>query len=403
MNETRLRKSSAGKSGEGIRSDCFVVIEAAARGGIRLQLQSKVKSMYGASIEKLVRDMCAFFDLRHARIGIDDNGALPYVIAARVEAAVNRLLRGTEREYLLPMHENNRDRTKRDRWRRSRLYLPGNEPKFFINAGLHLPDAVIIDLEDSVPPAEKDGARFLARNTLRVVDFYGAERMVRINQGQRGLDDLRFIVPHNPHALLIPKAESPRQIVEVEKEVARLAKAHGVAPEILFIPIVESALGVMNAYAIATASSHNVALAIGLEDYTADLGVQRTKEGTESFFARSMVVNAARAAGLQALDTVFSDVNDMDGLRQSALEARALGFEGKGCIHPRQIDIVHQAFAPSPEEIAKAVGIVRAFEEAERRGSGVVALDGKMIDAPVVKRAQKIVDLALLTNRLSRS
>ena len=160
------------------------------------------------------------------------------------------------------------------------------------------------------------------------------------------------------------------------------------------MPIIESAKGVMNASLIAGSSGRNVALAIGLEDYTADIGTQRTNEGRESFFARSMLVNAARAEGLQAIDTVFSDVRDMDGLRNSVLEAKALGFDGKGCIHPRQIAVVHRAMAPEGKEIDKASKIVLAFELAQREGRGVVSLGSKMIDPPVVKRALRVIRIA---------
>ena len=278
--------------------------------------------------------------------------------------------------------------------RRSRLYLPGNEPKFFVNAGLHSPDGIILDLEDSVAPSEKDAAQLLVRNAFRSVDFYGAERMVRINQLPKGLDDLKFIVPNNVNVILIPKCESAEQIHQLEKEVEKLKKQYKVENPIYFMPIIESALGVIKAYEIASASKNNCALAIGLEDYTADIGTQRTNEGRESIFARQMLVNAAKAAGIQAIDTVFSDVADMEALRQSVIEAKSLGFEGKGCIHPRQIKVVHEAFAPTTEEIEKAKKIVQAFEEAEKKGLGVVSLGSKMIDPPVVKRALNTINLA---------
>jgi citrate lyase subunit beta/citryl-CoA lyase len=163
---------------------------------------------------------------------------------------------------------------------------------------------------------------------------------------------------------------------------------------ILLMPIVESALGAIRAYEIATASPNICALTIGLEDYTADICTERTNEGRESFWARSQVVNAARAAGVQPIDTVFSDVSDMEALRQSVLEAKALGFDGKGCIHPRQIAVIHEAFTPSEKELDKARRIVAAFEEAQAKGLGAVSLGSKMIDAPVVKRAQRVVKLA---------
>ncbi|MBN2447129.1 MAG: HpcH/HpaI aldolase/citrate lyase family protein, partial [Phycisphaerae bacterium] len=157
--------------------------------------------------------------------------------------------------------------------------------------------------------------------------------------------------------------------------------------------------GAIRAYDVATASKNICALTIGLEDYTADLGTQRTDEGRESFWARSQVVNAARAAGVQPIDTVFSDVNDMAGLRASVLEAKGLGFDGKGCIHPRQIQVIHEAFAPAPAELEKAQKIVAAFEEAQAKGLAAVSLGSKMIDPPVVKRALRVVELAERTSQ----
>ncbi|OIO64549.1 MAG: hypothetical protein AUJ47_03910 [Candidatus Marinimicrobia bacterium CG1_02_48_14] len=266
-----------------------------------------------------------------------------------------------------------------------------------VNAGIHQPDAIILDLEDAVPPGEKDAARFLVRNALRTLDFFGVERMVRINQGQRGLDDLAYIVPHNVHLVLIPKVESAAQVHAVDEQIKMLSQASGRKAPVFLMPILESGRGILKALEIAEASPNNVALAIGLEDYTADLGTQRTVEGKESFFARSMLVNAARATGIQAIDTVFSDVSDEGGLRSSVAEAKALGFDGKGCIHPRQIRVIHEVFAPSGDEIEKAQKIVKAAEDAEKHGLGVVALGSKMIDPPVVKRAMRTLKLAIDT------
>jgi len=366
--------------------------------------------MYGDSIKQMVLDMCKFFGLKDVKILLEDNGALPFVLAARFELAVKRLFPEMKKEYLLPFNlpagnrgKKNLYSTKKDQLRRSRLYLPGNEPKFFVNAGLHSPDGIILDLEDSVAPTEKDAAQLLVRNALHSVDFYSAERMVRINQLPKGLDDLKFIIPHNVNVILIPKCESAEQIHLIEKEVGKLKKQHKVVNDIYFMPIIESALGVIKAYEIASASENICALAIGLEDYTADIGTQRTNEGRESIFARQMLVNAAKAASVQAIDTVFSDVADMEALRQSVIEAKSLGFEGKGCIHPRQIKVVHEAFAPTKEEIEKAKKIVLAFEEAEKKGLGVVSLGSKMIDPPVVKRAIRTINLAILNNILDKN
>jgi len=393
-------KSAAGKRGSAVRSDCYFEITKKKSGGIKIDLQSKVDVMYGESIKKQIRDMSKFFELENADILMEDSGALPFTIAARFEMAIKKLLPETITEYLLPFNSKNKYKSSRDKLRRSRLYLPGNEPKFFINAGLHSPDGIILDLEDSVAPSEKEAAQLIVRNALRSVDFYGAERMVRINQLPKGCGDLKYVVPHNVHVILIPKCESADQVKQIEKEVERLRKENNVKNDIYFMPIIESALGVIKAYEIASASKYNCGLAIGLEDYTADLGTQRTNEGRESIFARQMLINAAKAAGIQAIDTVFSDVGDMEGLRQSVIEAKSLGFEGKGCIHPRQIQIVHEAFAPTPDEIEKAKKIVLAFEEAEKKGLGVISLGSKMIDPPVVKRAIRTIDLAILNNML---
>ncbi len=398
----KILKSSAGKRGDSIRSDCYFEIQFKDSGGLKLDIRSKVQSMYGESIKEMVLDMCKFFGLKDAKIYLEDNGALPFVIAARFELAVKRIYPELEKEYLLPFNKKNKYSTTIDKLRRSRLYLPGNEPKFFVNAGLHSPDGIILDLEDSVAPKEKDSAQLIVRNALRSVDFYGAERMVRINQMPKGLDDLKYIVPHNVHVILIPKCESAQQVKAVAEEVKILKSEYSIVETIYLMPIIESALGVIKAYEIATASEKVCALAIGLEDYTADIGTQRTNEGKESIFARQMIVNAAKAAGIQAIDTVFSDVADMGALKQSVIEAKSLGFEGKGCIHPRQIKVVHEAFAPTAEEIEKAKKIVIAFEEAEKRGLGVVSLGSKMIDPPVVKRALKTINLALLNNQISK-
>ena len=379
----------AGQKGDKVRSDCWVNFKPGGS-GIRIDLTSKVYSMYGDSIQEQVRSVLKKLGVTDCAIEIIDSGALPFTIAARIETAVRRA--GVKvKSSALPEPIIKKSITpQKDKVRRSRLYLPGNEPKFFVNAGLHKPDGVILDLEDSVSHSQKDAARILVRNALIGVDFMGAEPMVRINQFPEGIEDLEWIVPYGVHVVLIPKCEDSYQVETVDEKIQELNP-----PEPVFLmPIIESSLGCFHAFEIANASPNIVALTIGLEDYTADIGAQRTKEGKESFWARSIIVNAARAAGVQPIDTVFSDVGDMEGLRESVLEAKGLGFEGKGCIHPRQISVIHEAFSPTPEELEKAKKIVQAFEEAESKGLGVVSLGTKMIDPPVVKRAQKIVKQA---------
>jgi citrate lyase subunit beta/citryl-CoA lyase len=265
-----------------------------------------------------------------------------------------------------------------------------------LNAGLFGADEIILDLEDSVAPAEKDAARVLVRNTLLAVDFGEAERLVRINplETEYGKADIEMIVPAAPDMLLIPKCNEAKDIREVEALVAGLQKKHGIDHEILFMPLIETAKGVLNAYEIATSSGRIAAMCWGAEDLSADLGVERTKEGRESFVSRGLIVLAAKAAGVQALDTVFSDIRDTAGLIESTKEAVALGFEGKGVIHPGQIEPIHNVFAPTAERIDYAKKIVAAIESARAKGSGVAALGSKMIDAPIEARARKILSLA---------
>jgi citrate lyase subunit beta/citryl-CoA lyase len=253
---------------------------------------------------------------------------------------------------------------------------------------------VILDLEDSVHPGEKDAARLMVRNALRYVDFGEAERMVRINQGPLGLEDLDAVIPEGPEVILIPKAETPDQIRAVQTRIETVKETHGLQRPIWLMPILESALGIENAFAIASAHDAVVAMTIGLEDYTADMGIVKTPEGSESQWARFRVVNAAKAAGIQASDSVYSDVADEEGLLACGRRSRSIGFDGMGCIHPRQIRVIHQAYSPLPADLEKAQRIVAAFEEAEKSGLGVVSLGSKMIDRPVVLRAMKLVEEA---------
>ena len=386
--------ATAGNIGPKIRSDCYVQLQLTQNGGIQLTLKSKVIGIFGESIKKLVFDVLEFFEIKNASIEIIDEGALPWVIMARLEAAV-KVLKPCEKEYLPDFIDSNTYNTAKDRFRFSRLYLPGNTPSMLINAGLHEPDGIILDLEDAVASAKKDEARFLVRNALRACNFYGTERMVRINQGQRGLDDLDYLIPHNVNVVLIPKIENVEYIKAVEKRIDSLLNKHQITYNVFLMPIIESALGVEMAFEIAKSSENIIALAIGLEDFTADMGVKRTKLGTESFYARTRLVNACHASKIQAIDSVFSDVGDVEGLLENVKMSKSLGFEGMGCIHPRQIPIIKQGFAPEPEDIEKAKQVVLAAQEAKKQGLGVVAIGTKMIDPPVVKRHLKTISLAI--------
>ncbi len=385
--------TTAGNRGKSAGSDCYVELELTSSGGIQLELKSKVKALFGDKIESLCLAVLRHFEIENGILRVEDNGALDHVIAARVEAAIRKQL-DTDKEFLPEILPQNRTATAADKNRRSRLYLPGNTPKLSLNAGVYGADGIILDLEDSVAADKKFEAAILVRNTLRATDFYGAERMVRINQGEKGLTDLEFVVPHFVNLILVPKCEGAEQLRAINTRIEELQKNSGVTHPIHLMPILESAKGVLNAYEIA-AADNVVALAIGLEDYTADLGVQRTEAGTESFFARSQLVNAATAAGIQAIDSVFSDVSNMELLAEVVTKSKALGFNGMGCIHPRQIKVVHENYAPGAAEIESAKKIVNAFHIATEKGLGVVSLGSKMIDPPVVKRAQTTIDMAI--------
>ena len=397
-----MNTATAGNKGKGVRSDCFIELEITAQNGIDINLTSKVKALFGNQIGKEIRDILSFYDIKNAKVTVEDSGAIPLVIAARMEACVKKLI-DTDKEYLLPFLPANDYLTKKEMNRFSRLYLPGNTPSLMVNAGIHHPEGIILDLEDAVAFDKKFEARFLVRNALRGINFYGAERMVRINQIPKGLDDLKYIIPHHVNLILVPKCESAEQIYQLNEKIDELKKENNITTDIWLMPIIESTMGVLKSLEIATSASNIVAMAIGLEDYTADLGTKRTNEAPESFFARSMMVNACRAAGIQPIDSVFSDVADMEVLKQNVLKSKALGFDGMGCIHPRQIKVIQEYFGPDEAEIEKAKKIVNAFILATEQGLGVVSLGSKMIDPPVVKRAERTIKLALSMRKIEEN
>ncbi len=380
---------------EGQKGDIFIRLEKKKSGGLSVSFTSSVGGTFGAHIEAALRGTLEALGVENAALEAKDRGALDYVIRARVEAAARRLFDVAEPGHL-PESKVTPGAPRKDRLRRTRLYLPGNNPDLMINAGLFGADCVILDLEDSVAPADKDAARVLVRNALCRIDFGDAERIVRINplSTEYGKPDIEMIVPARPDTLLIPKCDGASDVVEVEKLVAAEEKRHGIEHKILIMPLIETAKGILNAYEIGAASERVVALCFGAEDFTADLGVERTKEGRESFVARSLLVLGAKAARVQAIDTVFSDVRDEEGLVESTREAMALGFEGKGVIHPGQIEPIHRVFSPTPQRIEYAGKVVAAIEDARERGSGVATLGSKMIDAPIETRARKILRLA---------
>ena len=276
------------------------------------------------------------------------------------------------------------------------MFVPGNNPGMMADAHIYHPDSIMLDLEDSVSMAEKDTARLLVYNALRSVDYGDIEMVVRINplNTPYGKKDVEAMVKAGVHVIRMPKTETAEEVREVEREIEKVEKEIGAEGRTKIMAAIESALGVVNAYAIATASPRMMGIALGAEDYCANLKTQRTPDGDELRLARETIVVAARAAGIDALDTVYSNLNDMDTFRKEVEFIKTLGFDGKSIINPRQIEIVNDVFAPKPKDIEKARAIVAAIKEAEAKGSGVISLNGKMIDRPVVIRAERTINLA---------
>jgi citrate lyase subunit beta/citryl-CoA lyase len=281
--------------------------------------------------------------------------------------------------------------------RRTMLFVPGNNPGMVRDAGIYQADCVMFDLEDAVSVGEKDSARFLVFEALTTLDYPGKELVVRINdpRTQLGRDDLEAIVGTRKAVIRLPKTESADDVCYCADLIERIEKKCGAAiGSTRMMAAVESAAGVLNAKEIAFASKRLTGIALGAEDYVTDLKTSRSPEGIELYFGRSMILLAARAAGIDALDTVFSNVNDEEGLRRETTLIKQMGFDGKSVINPRQIKIIHEIFTPTEKEIENACAVIDAIREAEKKGSGVIALNGKMIDKPVVERAQRILDFA---------
>ena len=281
--------------------------------------------------------------------------------------------------------------------RRSMLFLPGNNPNMLINGNCLGSDAVIFDLEDAVSPAEKDAARILVRNTMRYMDFRGCEIIVRINSIDTPYwqKDIDAILPYQPGLILLPKTGSAADVLEADAYITRLEEQLGLAKNTVgLMPLIETAMGVENAFAIASATKRVKALFLGAEDLTADLQCKRTKEGREIEYARTRLVVAARAAGVDVYDTPFTDVNDDEGIWTDAQLAKALGFSGKASISPRHVEVINAVFSPTQQEVDYAYEVMEAIALAKSQGKGAIALRGKMIDAPIVARAERTIAMA---------
>jgi len=375
----------SGRVGIEEKGDCLV--EPVPAGG-GLDVITKNELLLGPGLRVVAEETLKALGIS-VGVRLTDFGALDYVIAARIEAAL-RAEDASASPITLPV---DREASDRHRPRRSRLYAPGNRPRLLTGIEVHGADCVLLDLEDSVPPSEKLSARILVKHLLAATRFEG-EVWVRINPlDVCGSEDVREILIGRPHGVCLPKAESADDIERLARLLTERETELGLPSGSTWImPILETAKGILHAEEIAGADPRIVALAFGAEDYTRDVGALRSLRSL--LFARSAIVAAAAAAGVQASDTVFSDIEDDEGLAEECVAARELGFDGKGSINPRQLPTIHAAFSPSPEELEQAHRVVAAAREAEAAGSGAVALDGKMIDRPVLERARQMIRYA---------
>ena len=289
------------------------------------------------------------------------------------------------------------------------MFVPGNNPGMMQDAFIYGPDSIMLDLEDSVTMAEKDAARLLVYNALKTINYGTTEMVVRINplNTPYGKKDVEAMVKAGVDVIRMPKTETADEVREVEAEILKWEEELGCVGRTKIMAAIESALGIVNAYPIATASKRMMGIALGAEDYCANLKTQRTSGdnpnfGMELLLARQTIVVAARAAGIDALDTVYSNLDDMETFRREVELIKTLGFDGKSIINPRQIEIVNEVFAPKQKDIEKALKIIAAIKEAEQKGSGVIAVNGKMVDRPVVIRAERTINLAIASGVIKK-
>ncbi|QMU08658.1 citrate (pro-3S)-lyase subunit beta [Levilactobacillus suantsaii] len=284
-----------------------------------------------------------------------------------------------------------------ERLRRTMMFVPGNNPAMVKDAGIYGADSIMFDLEDSVSLAEKDAARVLVYESLQTQDYEGAELVVRVN----GIDtpyyhnDVRAMVKAGIEVVRLPKVESAKMIQDLVKDVEAAEKEFGrEVGSTHVMAAIESAKGVLNAPAIAASSDRMIGLALSAEDYTTDMKTHRYPDGAELEFARNMVLHSARAAGIAAFDTVFTNMDDTDGFYRETRYIHQLGFDGKSLVNPRQIKMVNSVYEPTAKEIANARNVINAIKEAKLKGSGVISMNGQMVDRPVVMRAQRVMRLA---------
>lgn len=290
----------------------------------------------------------------------------------------------------------------KERLRRTMMFLPGNNPGMLTDAHIYKPDSIMIDLEDAVSINQKDAARMLVYHALKTIDYGDVETVVRINGLDTGLGekDIEAVVRAGVDVIRLPKTDNAQDIKDVDEIITRVEKEIGREGETLMMAAIESANGVVNAIEIAHASERMMGIALGAEDYVTNLKTTRSTHGMELFAARSQIVLAARSAGIACFDTVNSNLDDMEQFREEVQFIKDLGFDGKSVIHPKQIAVVNEVYTPTEKDIRKSMRIIAGAKEAERRGSGVISVDGKMVDGPIIVRARRILDLAIASGIL---
>ncbi|EOI1394181.1 citrate (pro-3S)-lyase subunit beta [Klebsiella oxytoca] len=289
---------------------------------------------------------------------------------------------------------------RKNRLRRSMLFVPGANAAMLSNAFIYPADALMFDLEDAVAVREKDAARRLVYHTLQHPLYRDIETIVRVNalDSQWGIDDLEAVVRAGVDIVRLPKTDTAEDVISMEKEIARIERDCGRQPGSTgMLAAIESAKGILQAPAIAQASPRLIGIALGAEDYVRDIRTERSADGIELLFARCTILQAARAAGIQAFDTVYSDANNEAGFLQEAEHIKQLGFDGKSLVNPRQITLLHNLYAPTQKDVDHARRVVEAAKAAEREGLGVVSLNGKMIDSPIIARAHLVLSRAELS------
>jgi citrate lyase subunit beta / citryl-CoA lyase len=383
-----MKTTIIGSAGKTVRSDIKVTVTDLDSGPAQVSLVSSVESMYGDAIRRQIDSVLEEFGSPSLRIDAEDSGALPFVIQARLEAALAQHLS-------VPLSTINSVASQgsdKNRLRRSRLYVPGGTPKLLPSIGLFGADSIILDLEDSVATSEKFAALALIRRALLSVDFGASEKLVRVNSGSQGLQEIAVLCPAGVEGFVLPKVESPSDILDA----AKVLESQG--SQAVLLPIIETAKGLHFSYEIASCHPRVAAIALGVEDYLADIGAERTETGGALEWAILKLVNSCRAAGVSPLGPIFGQVDDEEGMKNYAARVAALGCDGVGCLHPRQVAPAHAGLSPSPETLDKARRIVAAFDEAVSRGEGVLSLDGKMIDAPVAAQARLTLKRAGVTS-----